>query len=126
MDMTGVIVILLVACLVLISICLGLALGVLLILRRRKIEGGELRQTASDDKTKGQPNADVSQNEETQLDRIERLVKQATLSSTRLGVLAIAVAAVIFAGTGLEIDIWLRVFLLVLGLACIFLSRYIH
>ncbi|MBA7558186.1 hypothetical protein ES705_50979 [subsurface metagenome] len=35
MDMTGVIVILLIACLVLISICLGLALGVLLMLRRR-------------------------------------------------------------------------------------------
>ncbi len=38
MDMTGVIVILLVACLILISICLGLALGVLLMLRRRSAQ----------------------------------------------------------------------------------------
>lgn len=35
MDITGVIVILLIACLILISVCLGLALGILLMLRKR-------------------------------------------------------------------------------------------
>ena len=121
MDLSGGIFVMLVASLVVASICLGLIIGVLIIGRRR--DRVEQRDIA---KEKSASNINAPQSNETQLDRIEKRVKEATLSSTRLGVLAISVGAIIFAGTGLEMDIWLRVFVLVVGLAGIFSSRYIH
>jgi hypothetical protein len=60
---------------------------------------------------------------ETQLDRIESLVQRGNLTGLRLGVLAIGIAGIIFAGAGLELEgYWWRWVLVVLGLAAMFWS----
>lgn len=120
MDLLGGIFIMLVVLLVTASISLGLLIAIITGRRRDTIEQRRPSQTPAT------TDANASQDDMTQLDRIEAAVNRATLSSTRLGVLAIAIAAVIFAGTGLEVDIWARVLVFVGGLAGIFLSRYVH
>lgn len=67
----------------------------------------------------------TAQGAETQLDRIERSIQNATLSSTRFTILAIGLAAVIASVSIPAIGLWLRLILLGVGLgAIIFAPRY--
>lgn len=67
----------------------------------------------------------TAQGAETQLDRIERSIQNATLSSTRFAILATGLAAVIASVSIPAIGWWLRLILFGVGLgAIIFAPRY--
>lgn len=77
---------------------------------------------AKEDST-GEPNSSNAQDSsETQLDRIERSVRVLNLNATRVGIFAIAIAAIIASVSGMQIDWWARGALFCLGLLMIILA----
>lgn len=120
MDLLDGTFIMLVALLLVVGICLGLLIA-LVAGRRRDVV--EQRDTV---RAEGTSEVSSSQGTQTQLDRIEALVRRANMSSVRLAVLSIGLAAVIFAGTGLQIPLWGRLLTFVAGLGGILFSPRIR
>lgn len=110
MDLIGGIFIMLVALLLVIGICLGLLIA--LVAGRRRDVANQGHTVRAEDTSE----ASSPQGIQTQLDRIGVLAQRANISSVRLTVLAIGLAAVIFAGTGLQIPLWGRLLALFAGL----------
>ena len=116
MDLISGMFIMLIVLLLVGGICLGLLIA-LVAGRRQNV--AEQRHTVKEENTSG---VSSSQGNQTQLDRIEALVRRTHISSVRLAGLSIGLAAVIFAGTGLQIPIGDRVLVFIGGLVLILLS----
>jgi hypothetical protein len=116
MDLISGIFIMLIVLLLVGGICLGLLIA-LVAGQRQNV--AEQRHTVGAESTS---EVSASQGNQTQLDRIEALVQKTHISGVRLAGLSIGLAAVIFAGTGLQISLGDRVLVFVGGLALILLS----
>lgn len=110
MNLLSGIFIMVVAILVVSSICLGFIICYFITQRNR--DTGRQAETST-------PSIGNPRNNETQLDRIERSVKRATLSSKYLAWISLSVAALAIGGAGLEISLWGRILLVILGIAVI-------
>ena len=116
MDLIDGVFIMLVVLLLVIGICLGLLIALV---------AGHKRDVPNRGHTvRGEDRAAASspQENQTQLNRIEALVQRANVSTIRLTILAIGLAAVIFAGTGLQIPVWGRLVALFAGLGGILVA----
>ena len=111
MDLIDGIFMMLITLLLIVGICLGLLIALVAGRRQDVVDQGHT--------VREEDMSEVSspQGAQTQLDRIEVLVRRANISSVRLAVLAIGLAAVIFAGTALQIPLWGRLLALFAGLA---------
>lgn len=116
MDLTSEIFNMLIILLLVGGICLGLLIA---LVAGRRQDATEQRHTIRAEDTS---EASPPQGNQTQLDRIEALVRRANISGVRLTVLSIGIAAVIFAGTGLQISPLDRVVVFIAGIFGILLA----
>jgi hypothetical protein len=116
MDLISGIFIMLIVLLLVGGICLGLLIA--LVAGRRQDVTEQRHTIRAEDACEASP----PQGNQTQLDRIEALVRRANISGVRLTVLSIGIAAVIFAGTGLQISLMDRVVVLIVGVLGILLA----
>lgn len=116
MDLTSGIFNMLIVLLLVGGICLGLLIA--LVAGRRQDVTEQRHTIRAEDTSEVSP----PQGNQTQLDRIEKLVKSTHISGIRLAGLSIGLAAVIFAGTGLQISLGDRVVVFIGGVALILLS----
>lgn len=118
MDLSSGIFIMVVALLVIASLCLGLLIS---LIAGRRHDTAERRDiSTAENRTQENP----TQENETQLDRIETLIRIGNLRSLRFATQSIGLVAVIFAGTGLQLDIWpwARVLIFSVGIVAIILA----